>query len=296
MCNFKSGFVAIIGEPNVGKSTLVNQIIKEKLTIVSPKAQTTRNKIQAIYTTDHEQIVFIDTPGIHSSMHELGSFMNKQAISSLDGIDLIIFIVSALKKPNEKDRAIGELFKKQKVPVIIVFNKVDLVKDTMSLEETINQYKQIYSFSGGITLSAKNDFNTDKLLEMICDRLPAGPKYYPDDQFVDQSMRFMVQEIIREKVLLTTEAEVPHSVACVVEKYHETQNLIEINATIIVERPSQKSIIIGKNGSKIKEIGSMARKDIVNLAQKKIYLELFVKVEENWRNKKLNLKEYGYVE
>lgn len=292
--NFKSGFVSIIGRANVGKSTLLNQILKAHLVIVSPKSQTTRNKIQGIYTTDTEQIIFIDTPGIHKATSELGNVMNEFAYNSLDGTDLVLFITDASKGMGPGDEFVLEQLKKVKVPVILVLNKVDEVKNEEELKQNIEKYKELFPFSGGITISALENFNVDNLLKMIIDRLPYGPKYYPDDQALDLPVRFVVSEIIREKVLLLTKEEVPHSVAVTIESFKEEDKMIDISATIICERPSQKKIIVGHGGQMIKEIGRLARLDIKKLLDKGVYLELFVKVEENWRNNKKYLKEFGY--
>lgn len=294
---FKSGFVSIIGRPNVGKSTLLNQILKHKLAIVTPKAQTTRNKIQGIYTTDSEQIIFVDTPGIHRPLHELGENMNKMAFSAIEGMDVIIWLVDGTLKPNELDLKIVESLKKTTIPVLLAINKVDLVKTPEEIEEMIDSYKQLFPFDGGITISAKANHNVDILIKMVTQRLSVGPKYYPEDQLIDQPERFVVAELIREKVLLCTDEEVPHSVAVTIDSFKQNTNkpnLIDIHATIIVERSSQKKIVIGAGGAMIKKIGTLARKDIVEFLGSKIYLELFVKVEADWRNKKSQLKEYGY--
>ncbi len=292
---FKSGFVSIIGRPNVGKSTLLNQILKEKVAIVSPKAQTTRNKIQGIYTTDNEQIIFIDTPGIHKAKNELGNRMNEYALSSLEGIDIILYVVDATVPLGKGDEFILESLSKVKTPVFLIANKVDLLLDTDKVIENVNSYKAKGNFKGGITLSALNDFNIDKLLTMITDILSIGPMYYPDDQLLDQPERFVVGEIIREKVLLNTDEEVPHSVAITIERFKELNDSVEIYASIVVERLSQKKIVVGKSGSMIKKIGIDARRDIVKFLGCKVHLDLFVKVEENWRNKKFHLKEFGYT-
>ena len=292
--NFKSGFVSIIGRPNVGKSTLLNNFLGMKLAIVSPRAQTTRNRIQGIYTTETEQIIFIDTPGIHKPKNELGNVMNEFAYSALDGTDLILMIVDASSPIGDGDNYIIEQLSKVKIPVILVLNKVDLVEDEVVLMNNLNSYKEAYKFAGGITLSATEGFNIDKLKDMIVDRLEVGPMYYPEDQVLDLPERFVVAEIIREKVLLKTKEEIPHSVAVTIESFKEKSKMIEINATIIVERPSQKMIIIGKGGNMIKSIGTDARRDIVKFLNQKVYLELFVKVEANWRNNKKYLKEFGY--
>lgn len=295
--HFKSGFVSIIGRPNVGKSTLLNNFLEMKLAIVSPRAQTTRNRIQGIYTTDNEQIIFIDTPGIHKPKNELGNVMNEFAYSALDGIDLILMLVDATQPIGDGDLFIIDQLKKVKIPVILVLNKVDLITDEALLKNNIDSYRNAYSFAGGITISAKADFNIDNLKTMILDRLEEGPMYYPYDQVLDLPERFVVAELIREKVLLNTLEEVPHSVAVTIESFRPSinnHNLLDIAATIIVERPSQKKIIIGKGGTMIKKIGSMARIDIVKFLGQKVYLELFVKVESNWRNNKKYLNEYGY--
>lgn len=293
---FKSGFVSIIGRPNVGKSTLLNNFLGMKLAIVSPRAQTTRNRIQGIYTTETEQIIFIDTPGIHKPKNELGTVMNEFAYSALDGTDIILMLVDASSEIGDGDKFIIEQLKKVKIPVILVLNKVDLVEDENILKANIDSYKEAYNFAGGITISATEGFNIDKLKDMIVSRLEVGPMYYPEDQILDLPERFVVAEIIREKVLLKTKEEIPHSVAVTIESFKEKNkgNLVEINATIIVERPSQKMIIIGKGGQMIKSIGTDARRDIVKFLNQKVYLELFVKVEPNWRNNKKYLKEFGY--
>lgn len=292
--NFKSGFVSIIGRPNVGKSTLLNNFLGMKLAIVSPRAQTTRNRIQGIYTTETEQIIFIDTPGIHKPKNELGNVMNEFAYSALDGTDLILMLVDASCEIGDGDKYIIDQLAKVKIPVILVLNKVDLVEDQVVLMNNINSYKDAYNFAGGITLSATEGFNIDKLKDMIVERLEVGPMYYPEDQVLDLPERFVVAEIIREKVLLKTKEEIPHSVAVTIESFKEKSKMIEINATIIVERSSQKMIVIGKGGQMIKSIGTDARRDIVKFLNQKVYLELFVKVEENWRNNKKYLKEFGY--
>ena len=294
---FKSGFVGIIGRPNVGKSTFLNKIMSQKLAIVTSKAQTTRNKIQGIYTTEKEQIIFVDTPGIHKPTHELGKIMNQTVYDSLDGMDIILYFVDSRYPISDTDKEVLVSLKKSKIPVILVLNKVDLIQNENQLKENIQTYKDFYEFSGGITISAEYGHSVDKLLEMIIERLEYGPMYYPEDQILDQPERFVVAEIIREKILLKTNEEVPHSVAVVIESFKQSKkqkNLIEINAVIIVERPSQKKIIIGAGGAKIKDIGSAARLDISKFLGNKIYLELFVKVVPNWRNQKSYLKEFGY--
>lgn len=292
--NFKSGFVSIIGRPNVGKSTLLNAILKEKIAIVTPKAQTTRNRIQGIYTTDNEQIIFIDTPGIHKAHNELGNIMNDFALKSITGIVLILYLIDVNVPLGTGDRFIIDALRESKVPTILVANKVDKEQDTNKIVENIETYKEYGNFIGGITISATEGFNIDKLLEMVVSNLEYGPMYYPEDQLIDQPERFVVCELIREKVLLNTSEEIPHSVAVTIDRFKESDKIIDIHATIVVERLSQKKIIIGAKGAMIKEIGTEARKDIKNFLGLPVYLELFVKVEDNWRNKKYQLKEFGY--
>lgn len=292
--NFKSGFVSIIGRPNVGKSTLLNAILKEKIAIVTPKAQTTRNRIQGIYTTDNEQIIFIDTPGIHKAHNELGNIMNDFALKSITGIDLILYLIDVNVPLGTGDRFIIDALRESKVPTILVANKVDKEQDTNKIVENIETYKEYGNFIGGITISATEGFNIDKLLEMVVSNLEYGPMYYPENQLIDQPERFVVCELIREKVLLNTSEEIPHSVAVTIDRFKESDKIIDIHATIVVERLSQKKIIIGAKGAMIKEIGTEARKDIKNFLGLPVYLELFVKVEDNWRNKKYQLKEFGY--
>ncbi len=292
--NFKSGFVSIIGRPNVGKSTLLNAILKEKIAIVTPKAQTTRNRIQGIYTTDNEQIIFIDTPGIHKAHNELGNIMNDFALKSITGIDLILYLIDVNVPLGTGDRFIIDALRESKVPTILVANKVDKEQYTNKIVENIETYKEYGNFIGGITISATEGFNIDKLLEMVVSNLEYGPMYYPEDQLIDQPERFVVCELIREKVLLNTSEEIPHSVAVTIDRFKESDKIIDIHATIVVERLSQKKIIIGAKGAMIKEIGTEARKDIKNFLGLPVYLELFVKVEDNWRNKKYQLKEFGY--
>ena len=292
--NFKSGFVSIIGRPNVGKSTLLNAILKEKIAIVTPKAQTTRNRIQGIYTTDNEQIIFIDTPGIHKAHNELGNIMNDFALKSITGIDLILYLIDVNVPLGTGDRFIIDALRESKVPTILVANKVDKEQDTNKIVENIETDKEYGNFIGGITISATEGFNIDKLLEMVVSNLEYGPMYYPEDQLIDQPERFVVCELIREKVLLNTSEEIPHSVAVTIDRFKESDKIIDIHATIVVERLSQKKIIIGAKGAMIKKIGTEARKDIKNFLGLPVYLELFVKVEDNWRNKKYQLKEFGY--
>lgn len=292
--NFKSGFVAIVGRPNVGKSTLLNQIIGEKITITSDKAQTTRNRIQGIYTTDEEQIVFIDTPGIHKPKHQLGQFMVDSALSTLNEVDLILFMVNVSEKMGPGDRFIMERLKNIQTPVFLILNQIDKVHPD-ELLPMIEAYQNEMEFTEIIPLSAINGNNVDRLLSVLSNYLEEGPQYYPSDQVSDHPEYFIVQELIREKVLQLTREEIPHSVAVITESMQrESENLTEVQATIIVERSSQKGIIIGKQGSMLKEIGTRARKDIETLLGSKIYLELWVKVADDWRDTPRDLNRFGY--
>lgn len=291
---FKSGFVAIVGRPNVGKSTLLNQIIGEKITITSDKAQTTRNKIQGIYTTDEEQIVFIDTPGIHKPKHQLGQFMVDSALSTLNEVELILFMINVSEKMGPGDRFIMERLQNVKTPVFLVLNQIDKVHPD-ELLPIIEAYQNEMKFAEIVPVSAITGNNVERLLNVISSYLEEGPQYYPSDQVSDHPEYFIVQELIREKVLQLTREEIPHSVAVITESMErENDQLIEIQATIVVERSSQKGIIIGKQGSMLKEIGTRARKDIETLLGSKIYLELWVKVADDWRDTPRDLNRFGY--
>lgn len=293
---FKSGFVSIIGRPNVGKSTLLNRIIGQKITIMSDKAQTTRNKIQGIHTTDSEQIVFIDTPGIHKPKHRLGDFMVESALSTLGEVDAILFLVNVDEKRGPGDNFILEKLKNVSSPVFLVLNKIDLIHPDQLLP-IIDDYQQEYDFSEIIPASASEGNNVNRLLEVLTTYLPEGPPFYPEDQVSDHPEYFIASELIREKVLEFTREEVPHSVAVVVESMKRNEDdKVQVDATIIVERKSQKGIIIGKGGKMLKNIGTRARKDIEVLLGDKIYLELWVKVQKDWRDKQFYLNDYGYKE
>lgn len=292
---FKSGFVAIIGRPNVGKSTFMNYILGQKVSIISPKPQTTRNRISGIYTTENEQVIFIDTPGIHKPKHELGNYMNKLSINTLQDVDLILMLVDATEDFGQGDEFVCSLLKKVETDVILVMNKIDLIKDKERLMKNVIKFNEAHKFKETYYISAKNGDNVDKLLGEITKDLEEGPMYYPKDQVTDHPEHFIIGEIIREKILYLTKEEVPHSIAVIVDEMRSDENdLMNIRATIFVERTSQKKIIIGKNGAMIKEIGTLARKEIVMLLGQKVFLELWVKVEEDWRNKKGQLKKMGY--
>ena len=297
MNKFKSGFVALIGRPNVGKSTLINNILHQKISIISPKPQTTRNRIQGIYTTEEEQVIFIDTPGVHKPKHQLGEFMNKESLSTLSDVDLIMFIIDGTQDFGSGDEFLIEQFKKVNTPVFLVVNKIDLIKNKGRLMENVLKFINAFQFKEVFYISALSGENIDKLLTAIIDNLEVGPMYFPKDQVSDHPEHFIIGEIIREKVLLLTREEVPHSIAVVIEEMkndEENPELMNIRATIYVERTSQKKIIIGNKGKMMKEIGTLARKEIVMLLGQKVFLELWVKVEEDWRNKKGQLKRMGY--
>lgn len=294
MTEHKSGFVAIIGRPNVGKSTLLNRIVRQKIAIMSDKAQTTRNKIQGIYTTPEAQIVFIDTPGIHKPKHRLGDYMVETAYSALKEVDAVLFLVSADQTRGRGDDFIMERLKSSQAPVYLVVNKIDTIHPD-ELLPLIEDYSNQMDFKEVVPISATEGNNVEHLLDMLVSRLPEGPQYYPEDQVTDHPEYFIVSELIREKVLLLTREEVPHSVAVTVESMKKDEyEKIHVQATIIVERDSQKGIIIGKGGKMLKDVGIKARKDIENLLGNKVYLELWVKVQKNWRDKQTFLQDYGY--
>jgi len=292
--SFKSGFVAISGRPNVGKSTLLNNIIKHKIAIMSPKAQTTRNTIHGVYNDEDTQIIFIDTPGVHKPHNKLGEIMNASAIGATRDVEAIIFLVSVSNEIGKGDEYLLNILKNQKIPVLLVLNKIDLVsKEDIFLK--IVEWKKMFDFDNIIPVSSKKGENVDKLLKIIKKMLPVGPKYYPDDVISDHPEEFIMAELIREKILFLTRDEIPHSIAVIIENIESKKNgKIDVNASIIVERDSQKAIIIGKGGSMIKNIGIMSRRDIEHLLGSKINLELFVRVEKNWRNEFRYLKEFGY--
>ena len=292
---FRSGFVSIIGRPNVGKSTFLNYVLGQKISIVSPKAQTTRNQITGIYTTKDAQIIFIDTPGIHKPKNTLGKVMNDYSISTLRDVDEIMWIIDGTQNFGEGDKFVIELLKKTNNKVYLVVNKMDLINDKKRLSNNIDNFVKNYDFADVFYISAKEGTNVDKVLNTLSNSLEEGPMYYPEDQITNNPQSFVIAELIREKVLLLTKEEVPHSIAVVIEAMNrDEKGLLNINAAIIVERQSQKKIIIGNQGKMIKEIGTLARKDIVMLLGEKIYLEIWVKVEEGWRDKQFLLNQYGY--
>lgn len=291
---FRSGFVAIVGRPNVGKSTLLNRVLGQKIAIMSDKAQTTRNKIQGVYTDKQAQIIFMDTPGIHKPKHALGEFMMDAAYSALKEVELVLFLINAGETIGRGDKFIIERLKQQKTPVFLIINKIDLVHPD-ELLTIIETYQHEMDFAQIIPISALQGNNVEHLLEVIKNHLPIGPQYYPADQVTDHPEYFVVAEFIREKVLQLTKEEIPHSVAVVVEQMQKNeQGKVHVYATIVVERSSQKGIVIGKGGKLLKEIGTRARRDIENLLGEKIFLELWVKVQKDWRDKQSMLDDYGY--
>ena len=290
----KTGFISIIGKTNAGKSTLINALTKSKISICTPKPQTTRNSIQGIYNDDDSQIVFIDTPGFLSPHQKLDEYMNKQAFSSLNGIDGVILLVdSSVPFNSDKDSLIQANLKTLEVPLFVVFNKIDLTNIYL-INNLKKEYQNLFPNAEIIEISAEKKVNLDLLLSKVKSVLPEGYKYYPDDIKSDHPISFLIGEIIREKILLFTREEVPHSCAVKVEKIEKNNNSYNILATIVCERNSQKIIIVGKNGSMIKRIGTSARKDIEKLIDKKVNLETFVRVEDRWRNNDNYLKEFGY--
>ncbi len=291
--NFKSGFVAIIGMPNVGKSTLLNEIAGQKIAIISEKPQTTRNKILAIHTTDTEQIIFTDTPGIHKPANKLGNFMLGTVNSAMNDTDVIMFVVDATRPIAEIEREIAASLSKTGVPCILILNKVDLVKKEDLLPK-IADYSSMYDFDSIVPISAKEGDGIDILFNTIRDYIPEGPMLYDEEMVTDQPERQIASEIIREKMLYLLQQEVPHGIAIEISKVQELDHVTKIYATIFCEKKAHKGIIIGKNGAMLKQIGSLARKDIEEMLDKKVYLELWVKVKEDWRNSDFLLKNFGY--
>ena len=292
--NFHSGFVAILGRPNVGKSTFLNRVVGQKIAIMSDKAQTTRNKIQGIYTEDNAQIVFIDTPGIHKPHSRLGDFMVESALSTLNEVDAVLFMVNATQKRGRGDDFIIERFKNVKKPIYLVINKIDQIHPDKLLQ-IMDDYRNTLDYAEVFPISALEGNNCPELIESLVNTLPEGPQYYPADQITDHPERFIAGELIREKVLELTREEVPHSVAVVVDRIHrEDDEKVLVQATIVVERNSQKGIIIGKGGKMLKQIGVKARKDIELMLGDKVYLELWVKVQPNWKDRQVDLQALGY--
>lgn len=291
---FKSGFVALIGRPNVGKSTLVNQIIRQKIAITSDKPQTTRHRIQGVYTDQNSQIIFIDTPGIHKPKHRLGTFMVDIAQNTLNEVDLILFMVNVNEAFGKGDQYIINELQNVSCPVFLLLNQVDLIAEN-DIFPIINKYKDKYPFAEILPISALCGNNIDILKDQIKERLPYGPKYFDEEQYTDHPERFMVAELIREKVLRLTKEEIPHSVTVTIDQMEErNEHMVYIYATILTERNSQKGILIGKEGRMLKEVGKLAREDIELFLKQKVFLDLWVKVQKDWRNDIRRLNQLGF--
>ena len=291
----KSGFVAIIGRPNVGKSTLLNQILGQKIVITTDKAQTTRKRIKGIYTNKEGQIVFVDTPGVHKPLNKLGEFLLDEAKIAVPDADVILFLVDGSESAGKGDKWIAQHLLQTKIPIVIVMNKVDKVKKPEKVEENLLSYKTLFEENLPVVrMSAKTGRNIDTLMNNIFKKLPEGEALYPEDVVTEETMRDVTEEIIREKILLNTSDEIPHSVAVKVTNYQEKEEIDKIYATIYCEQKSQKGILIGKGGSLLKKIGTEARLELEKIVEKKVYLQLEVKVEKDWRKKQNILKNFGY--
>ncbi len=290
---YRSGFIAIVGRPNVGKSTLLNALIGKKVAITSDKPQTTRHRISGLITTEDYQMVFVDTPGMHKGKDLLNQTIDRIAVQSLQDVDLVLFVVD--KKLGKAETHILRYFEHVKVPVFLVINKIDQLASRAEIDEVILSYFNAYKFEGFYPISAKDKTHLEKLREGLVSYLPKGPKFYPDYMQSDQSEVTLMSEFIREKILYLTEQEVPHSVAVVIERLEENQkqNTLDVSALIIVERASQKKILIGHQGEKIKQIGTLARQEINKELDKKIHLSLWIKIKKDWRNRESDLKAYG---
>ena len=293
--NFRSGFVAIIGRPNVGKSTLMNQLIGQKIAITSNKPQTTRNKIQTVYTCDEGQIVFLDTPGIHKAKNKLGEYMVDVAEKTLKEVDVILWLVEPSNFIGAGERHIAEILEKVNAPVILIINKTDTVEKDKILE-FIDTYRKLFQFAEIIPCSALRHQNTDDIIPSIFKYLPYGPQFYDEDTITDQPMRQIVAEIIREKALYALNEEIPHGIAVVIDQMKDRPNgkIVDIDATIICERDSHKGIIIGKQGAMLKKIGSNARYELEQMLEQKVNLKLWVKVKKDWRDSDFLVKNFGY--
>lgn len=291
----KSGFAAIIGRPNVGKSTLLNKILGQKIVIATDKAQTTRKRIKGILTDDNGQVVFIDTPGVHKPLNKLGEFLLDEAKVAVPDADVILFLVDGSEPAGKGDKWIAENILKTEIPVIIVMNKVDKIKDSGKIESNLLTYKTLFDKNLSVVkISAKTGRNIDTLIKNIFRKLPEGDLLYPEDVVTEETMRDVAEEIVREKILLNTSDEIPHSVAVKIESYVETDEIDRIYATVYCETKSQKGILIGKGGSMLKKIGMEARQELEKIVDKKVFLGLEVKVEKDWRKKEKTLKNFGY--
>ena len=293
MTEYKSGFAAVVGRPNVGKSTLMNKVLGQKIAIATDKAQTTRKRIKGIFTNEDGQIVFIDTPGIHKPLDKLGEFLLDEAKFSIPDADVILFIVDGSEPAGAGDKwIVNNILAGTGTPVIIVMNKVDKIKDILKREQNLLSYKTLFAENLPVVkISAQTGRNIDTLISAIMKKLPEGEPVYPEDELTDETMRSISREVIREKILLNTKDEIPHSVAVVIEKYEEKENLDRIFAVIHVEHESQKGIMIGRGGNMLKTIGTQARQELEKMLDKKVYLELNVKVSKDWRKKSKNLED-----
>lgn len=295
--NYKSGFVALVGRPNVGKSTLMNHLIGQKIAITSDKPQTTRNRIQTVYTDERGQIIFLDTPGIHKAKNKLGQYMVSVAEGTLSEVDVVLWLVEPGTFIGAGEQHIAELLKKVKTPVILVINKVDTVKNREDILKFIDAYRNVCQFAEIVPASALKGENMDTMLKLLFQYLPFGPQYYDEETVTDQPMRQIAAELVREKALRLLEDEIPHGIAVTVEKMTERDSgMFDIEATIVCERESHKGIIIGKGGAMLKKIGSAARREIENLMGARINLQLWVKVRREWRDSELYMKNYGYFQ
>ena len=293
--NLKSGFVTLIGRPNVGKSTLMNHLIGQKIAITSDKPQTTRNRIQTVYTDERGQIIFLDTPGIHKAKNKLGEYMVNVAEHTMNEVDVILWLVEPTTFIGAGERHIAEQLQKVKTPVLLVINKIDTVKNQDEILTFIDAYKDICNFAEIVPVSALKEKNTDLMTDLIFQYLPYGPQFYDEDTVTDQPMRQIAAELIREKSLRMLDDEIPHGIAVTIEQMTERKNgMFDIEATIICERDSHKGIIIGKGGSMLKKIGTAARREIENLMDTRVNLKLWVKVRKEWRDSELYMKNYGY--
>ena len=294
---FKLGFVALIGRPNVGKSTLMNHLIGQKIAITSEKPQTTRNRIQTVYTDERGQIIFLDTPGIHKAKNKLGEYMVNIAESTLKEVDVILWLVEPSSFIGAGERHIAELLGRVKTPVILAMNKIDTVKDHDEILGYLDAYRQICDFAEMVPVSALRDKNTRKMTDLIFKYLPYGPQYYDEDTVTDQPMRQIAAELIREKALRLLDEEIPHGIAVTIESMTERKNgMFDIEANIVCEKDSHKGIIIGKGGSMLKKIGTSARIEIEHLMGTRVNLQLWVKVRREWRDSELYMKNYGYFQ
>lgn len=293
--NFKSGFAAIIGRPNVGKSTLMNHLIGQKIAITSKKPQTTRNKIQTVYTCEEGQIIFLDTPGIHKAKNKLGEYMVNVAEQTLKDVDVVMWLVEPTTYAGAGEKHIAQQLEKNNLPVILVINKIDTIQKEEILQ-VIDTYRKLYDFAEIIPVSALRGMNTEDIITSLFKYMPYGPMFYDEDTVTDQPQRQIVAEVIREKALHALDEEIPHGIAVTIEKMRERkgQNIVDIEATIICERESHKGIIIGKQGTMLKKIGSNARYEIEKMLEEKVNLKIWVKVRKDWRDSDIQMKNFGY--